>query len=153
MPYQCEAKVQPVQPTLAIRTKTTVQDLPQWLRKAYGAIAQYLGELGEYPAGPPFAGYHNMDMQALDVEAGFPISKTLPGKGEIQASEIPGGMIARCLHEGPYETMAPAYAALSQWIQAQGYETTGVAYEMYLTDPSQTPPQEMRTLILFPLKT
>jgi len=69
----------------------TLETMAQVLGKAYGAIAQYLGELGEQPAGPPFVAYYNMDMQALDVEIGFPVSRKLSGKGDIQASEIPGG--------------------------------------------------------------
>ena len=39
----------------------------------------------------PFAAYYNMDMSALDVEAGFPVSKNLPGKDNIKAGKIDGG--------------------------------------------------------------
>lgn len=152
MSYKCKVKEQPTQATLAIRTRVSVQDLPQVLGKAYGAIAQYLGELGEQPAGPPFVAYYNMDMQALDVEIGFPVSRKLSGKGDIQASEIPGGKVATCLCTGPYSDVKPAYNALSQWMKENGYEATGVAYEMYLNDPGQTVPQELQTQIVFPLK-
>ena len=56
MTYSCEVKEQPARPTLSIRTRTSVENLPQVLGKAFGDIAQYLmGELGEQPAGPPFA--------------------------------------------------------------------------------------------------
>jgi hypothetical protein len=44
---------------------------------------------GEQPAGPAFVAHHNMDMQNLDIEQGFPVSKPLPAKGEIQPGEIP----------------------------------------------------------------
>ena len=152
MSYECKVKEQPTQATLAIRTRVSVQDLPQVLGKAYGAIAQYLGELGEQPAGPPFVAYYNMDMQALDVEIGFPVSRGLSGKGDIQAGEIPGGKVVTCLYTGPYSDIGPAYNALSQWMKENGHEATGVAYEMYLNDPGQTPPQELQTQIMFPLK-
>jgi len=122
------------------------------LGQAYGAIAQYLGELGEQPAGPPFVIYHNDDMQDLDVEIGFPVARELPSKGDIQASEIPGGKVATCLYVGPYAEIEPAYAALSEWMRENGHEATGVAYEMYLNDPQQTPPAELQTQIVFPLK-
>jgi len=94
-----------------------------------------------------------MDMQDLDVEIGFPVSKSLPSKHDIKASEIPGGQVATCLHTGPYSKIEPAYNALSQWMKENGYEATGVAYEMYLDDPAETPPQELKTQILFPLQT
>ncbi|MBI5300911.1 MAG: GyrI-like domain-containing protein [Chloroflexi bacterium] len=151
MTYQCELKEQSAQPALSIRTHAAVQDLPQVLGKAYSAIMQYLGEVGEQPAGMPFAAYYNMDMQNLDIEAGFPVARKIAGKGEIQASEFPGGKLASTVHIGPYEQMAPAYKALTQWIKANGYEATGVAYEVYFSEP-ETPPQEIKTEIVFPLK-
>lgn len=152
MTYKCEVKEQDAQLTLSIRTKTSVQDLPQLVGKSYGAIAQYLGELGAYPAGPPFAVYYNMDMQNLDVEIGFPVSKKFPNKGDIKASEIPSGKFASCLYTGPYNEIEPAYNELSQWIKDNGYEASGVAYEIYLSDPGQTPPEELQTVISFLLK-
>ena len=153
MSYKCELKEQHTQPALSIRRRTSVQDMPQVLGAAYGAIAQYLQELGEQPAGPPFTAYYNMDMQDLDVEIGFPVSGKFPGKDDIAASEIPSGKVATCLYVGPYNEMEPAYKALLQWIEDNGYEATGVAYEMYLNDPGQVPPQELKTQIVFPLKT
>ena len=78
MSCQCEVKEQSAQKTLSIRTRAAVQDLPQMFEEGYGKIVQYLGELGEEPIGPPFAAYYNMDMKALDVEAGFPVAKILP---------------------------------------------------------------------------
>jgi effector-binding domain-containing protein len=102
MSYPCEVKEQPVQKTLSIRTRAAVQDLPRVLEAGYGAIAQYLGELAEQASGPPFAAYYNIDMDNLDVEFGFPVVRTLPGRADIKAGEIPGGRIATCLYTGPY---------------------------------------------------
>ena len=152
MSYNCRVEERSTQAVLSIRTRTRVEELPQELGKAYGAIAQYLCELQEQPAGAPFAAYYNMDMQNLDVEIGFPVPHPLPGRGEVQSSEIPGGKAATCLHIGPYDQMEPAYTALSEWMQENGYEAAGVAYEMYLSDPQDTPPEELKTQIVFPLK-
>jgi effector-binding domain-containing protein len=32
-----------------------------------------------------------------------------------------------------------------------GYTATGVAYEIYLNEPSDTPPEKLKTQIAFPL--
>lgn len=151
MEYQCELKEQAAQPALSVRTHAAVQDLPALFGKAYGAIMQYLAELGEQPVGMPFAAYYDMNMQNMDVEIGFPVGRPLAGKGEIQASEFPGGKLASVMHIGPYDQMGPAYDALTQWVKAQGYEATGVAYELFYSEP-ETPPMEIRTEIMFPLK-
>ncbi|MGD1993309.1 MAG: GyrI-like domain-containing protein [Anaerolineae bacterium] len=151
MSYKCKVEERSAQPTLAIRTRTSVEHLPKILGQSYGAIGQYLGELGEQPVGPPFSAYYNMDMQDLDVEIGFPVARELPGRGEIQAGEIPGGRMATCLYTGPYSEMEPAYDALTRFIEENGYQPTGVAYEVYLSDPDETPSEALQTQILFPL--
>jgi effector-binding domain-containing protein len=147
-----EIKEQESQPTLVIRTRTSVEDLPKALGEAYGAIARYLGELCECPVGAPFSAYFNDDMTNLDVAIGFPVAGPLPGRGNIEASEIPAGKLATCLYTGPYSGLAPAYDALTHWVAENGYEATGVVYEMYLDDPGDTPTEKLRTLIAFPLK-
>ncbi len=152
MAYHCEVREQPAQPALSIRARTSVQDLPAVIGKAYGAIAQYMGGLGEESAGPPFVAHFNMDMQNLDVEMGFPVRRPLAGQGEIQASQIPGGKAATCLHTGPYSELVPAYQALADWVKDHGYDPVGISYEIYLNDPGHTPPQKLETLIMFPLK-
>jgi effector-binding domain-containing protein len=151
MDYACEAVERPSQPVLSIRTRVHVQNLPEVLGKGYADIAQYLESLGEAPSGDPFVAYYNMDMENLDMEMGFPVSGKVPGQGEIQASEIPAGKYATCLHIGPYPDLGMAYEALTEWIKGEGYEVTGVAYEFYLNDATVTPPPELKTLLLFPI--
>ena len=152
MSYECEVKEQPAQTVLSMRTRTSVGDLPQVLGQTYGAIAQYLEELGEHPVGPPFAAYYNVDLQDLDVEIGFPVAQKFPSKGDIGAGEIPAGRVATYMYTGPYSEMEPVYAPLSQWMEDNGYEPTGVVYEMYWDNPNNTPPEKWRTTIMFLLK-
>jgi len=152
MSYQCEIKEQPAQKTLSIRTRAAVEDLARLFGEGYGAIAQYLGELGEQPAGAPFAAYYNMDMADLDVELGFPVARPLPGRAEIKPSELPAGQVATSLYTGPYSDIEPAYTNLIEWAKDKGYEVTGIAYEFYLNDPTATPPAELQTQIMLPLK-
>lgn len=148
----CEAAHQPAQPVLSIRTHSRVEDLPILIGKSYEEIMVYLQELGGQPAGVPFVAYYNLDMQNLDIEIGFPVAKALAGKGEVQPSEIPEGLFATTLYTGPYDQMPPAYEALTEFVKANGYEPTGVAYEYYLNGPADTSPEGLQTRILFPLK-
>ncbi|HRW11140.1 MAG: GyrI-like domain-containing protein [Anaerolineae bacterium] len=151
MTHQFELRERQSQPTLVIRTRSAVQDMPQVLGQAWGAIMHYAGQKGLQPSGPPFVAYHNMDMQDLDLEIGFPFAKKLDGAGEVLAGEIPGGKAAGCLHVGPYDQLRAAYKALGKWMEANGYTPAGVAYESYLNDPQTTPPEALQTDIFFPL--
>jgi effector-binding domain-containing protein len=151
MDVVCGVKNQPVQRTLVIRTKASAQELPAALGKAFGAIAAYLAELGERPGGPPFTAYHDRDTQCLDVEIGFPVARELPGRGEILSGSIPAGRVASCIYTGPYGGMAPAYEALAEWMEENGYEARGIAYEIYWSDPAKTRPEKLKTQIVFPI--
>jgi effector-binding domain-containing protein len=152
MTYPCELVDQDPQPTLFIRTTTTIKELPQALGKAYGAIGEFMAQQDLQPAGATYAAYYEFEKDNVDVEIGFPVPSQLPGKGEIQPGELPAGKIARCLYQGPYNKIEPAYTALADFVEEQGFEATGVAYEFYLNDPNQVAPSELLTQVVFPLK-
>jgi effector-binding domain-containing protein len=152
MSYEIKLMELPDQLALTMRTTLAVEKLPEFFGKAFGGIMAYLEEMKEYPSGMPFGAYYNLDMRALDVEAGFPVSKTLASKGEIKATVIPGGKYISTIHKGAYDTVQPAYDALAAWAKQHGYETTGVAYEYYLNDPNEDPSIVAETEIRFALK-
>ncbi|MFY9541420.1 MAG: GyrI-like domain-containing protein [Dethiobacteria bacterium] len=111
-----------------------------------------MDELGEKPVEAAFAGYYNMDMQNMEVEIGFVMTKHLPGKGEIKAGEIPAGRQLSYLFKGPYKEVTPVYNAMMKWVQENGCTPTGVAYEFYYNSPQEVPESELLTKIIFPLK-
>jgi effector-binding domain-containing protein len=152
MTYEIKLLELPDQHVLTMRTVTAVENLPAFLGKAYKAVMDHMVSLGDNPTGMPFCAYYNMDMKALDVEAGFPIAKALPEKGEVKSTVIPGGKFVSTIHRGPYDSVGPAYDALLEWAEAQGYEPTGVAYEYYLNDPNADPSIVAETEIRYPLK-
>ena len=152
MSNKIELKEVKERPILSIRKTTSVENLKNELGLAYQALFQYLGELGEPPADAPFAGYFNMDMQALDVEMGVPVTKALPGKGEIKAGSIPAGKQVQCVFKGSYAQLEPVYAEINQWMNENGCVPTGEVYEFYLKSPADVPEDELETRIVFPVK-
>jgi effector-binding domain-containing protein len=152
MVITCELREQIPQPVLSKRFRAPVEQLPDVLGETYQAIMQLLPTTDKQSAGPAFAAYYNMDMEDLDVEAGFIVARELKGEGDIISRQLPGGRMAACVHTGPFSEMEPTYDALSKWIKDNGHEVTGVTYEMYLNGPPDTPPEEYKTQILMPLK-
>jgi effector-binding domain-containing protein len=150
--YTCEIKTLPSQPTLFTRATMPVTELPTRLGQLYGSVMQAIYGQGAQPAGAPYVAYYNMDMQALEIEAGFPLAQPLPGSGEVQAGQIPAGEYASVLHVGPYPEIGSAYKALNLYLQQQTRQATGVSYEFYLNDPTDTPADRLETEILFPLQ-
>lgn len=151
MTYQCQIQSRDAQPAVTVRTTCSVQELSSLLGQTYGRLMQYLGQAGQQAVGPPFVAYHNDDMDALDVEIGFPVAEALPGEGEVQPGEMPGGEFATCMHVGPYDQVGGAYEALSAWMEEQGHTLGGPWYEVYLNDPQDTPPDQLQTLVMCPV--
>ena len=140
------------QPVLSIRARTPFDELPLLVGESLRKIAQYLEELGEKPAGPPYMAYYNLDMLDLEVEMGFPAAKQLPAKGEIKPGEVPGGSYVSFLYKGPYGMMEKIYMEIFRWMEEKGLETAGVYYESYYNKPNEVPDSELLTRISIPVK-
>jgi effector-binding domain-containing protein len=152
MIHTWELKDREVQPALVVRRRAPVQQLPRVVGEAWGAVMAHASRLGVTPVGPPFVAYHNMDMADLDLEIGLPFPETLSGEGEVREGHTPGGRAAECLYVGPYDQIGEAYDALQPWLDEHGHTPTGIAYEFYLNDPETTPPEELQTRVVFPLR-
>ena len=140
------------QDVLSIKTRASVQDLPNVIGDCYEKIMGYLTEIGEYPSDAPFVGYFNMDMNDLDLEIGFPVSKKLDGKNEIISSEVPKGKYVYSRHVGSYDNFETTYNEIMEWMDKNNYEMSGKSYEFYLNDPSTVSPDELLTDIFILVK-
>ncbi|WP_244987785.1 GyrI-like domain-containing protein [Methanoculleus chikugoensis] len=135
---------------MSIRTRAKVEDLPMLIGGGYGRMADYLKELGEHLSDVPYVAYHNMDMQNLDVEMGFPVPKVLPEKGDIRSGSIPEGKFVFCMYRGAYRDMAPTYEEMAGWIEKNGLQPVGTVYEHYYNGP-EYPESELLTMIVMPV--
>ncbi len=147
----CETVNRETMPSLVVRTRCSIEQLPEVLGQSYQRILAHLSSINREPAGPPYVGYHNEDMQDLDLEIGFPVGADVAAEDEIMASEIPAGRYATTMHIGPYAEIAESYEHLTSWVEQQLQRPAGSAYEIYLNDPATTPEEGLQTLIIFPL--
>jgi effector-binding domain-containing protein len=152
MAYTCERIERPRQPTLIVRTRAPVARLPEVLGPAWGAIMAHAAAVGATPAGAPFVGYHNMDMEDLDLEIGVPFVEPVAGEGDVHAGELPAGPAVATLHVGPYDRVGEAYDALQAWMKEHGHAPGGPAYEHYLNDPDEVAPEALETRIVWPIR-
>lgn len=151
--YVCQVQEMPARPTLSVRRVAAVQDLPQVMGPAYGAVMACAGAQGIPLEGPAYVIYYNMDMSALDMEIGFFALQALPSAGEdVRSGHFPAGRWATVLHVGPYDGLKEAYGALEQWVAAQELTPTGLACEFYFNGPDEAPPSEYRTQAMFLLE-
>lgn len=95
---------------------------------SFDKIAKYLNSLNELPGGTPVVCFHNMDLENLDVEIGFPVANPLSGKDDISANTLPAQKVVSAIDLGPYEKQDPTLEDLFAWIQSNGYEMKGEIY-------------------------
>jgi effector-binding domain-containing protein len=145
--FVCEYRELVAVPALIIRLHTSMHDIATLFDAGYREIAGLLESQGKKPAGAPFAHYYNMDMEMLDVEFGFPVESAAQGGGRIAVGKTPSGKAVTSLYIGPYNEIEPAYDALMKWAADNDFDPSGEAYEIYLDDPSTTPPDRLRTQV------
>ena len=142
----------PAAPVLCKKVRSPVGELPALLGQVFQELAQYLVAQGQPPSQAPYVAYFNLDMENLDLEIGFPLTKKVEGQGDLLAGEIPAGTKATAIHRGPYDQLAPVYDSLNTYIADQGYIPTGVVYEYYLNSPAEVAMEDLLTQIVFLLK-
>ncbi len=149
--YEVESRPLAEQDTAVEYATLPASELGAWLGKAFGEVASYLQRKGAGPAGMPFARYRIAGDGRFDVEAGFPASTPTSGEGDVEPSDLPAGLAAVTVHVGSYDSIAPAYDALQQWVHEHGRQPAGDPWEVYLTDPSADPdPRAWRTEVVLP---
>lgn len=140
------------QPTLMVRTTIPIEKISETMASAYGEIAGLMSRKGLAFAGSPYALYRNMDMTALDVEMGFPLSAEAEGEGRVKPGSLPGGSVAFNHYTGPYADIGEAYEKLKSFVKEKGRTAEEWCYEFYLNSPEDTEPDKLQTEIYFPLK-
>ena len=141
------------QPMVGIRTQITMDRIAQVMGPLFGELHGYMQKNGRAPAGMPFAIYHCLEGDSVDLECGMPVAEPLAGTERIRAGELPGGKVATVTHTGPYDDLRHTWAALTAWMKQQGLEAAGAPWEVYVTDPGAEPdPSKWRTDIFFPVR-
>ncbi len=122
--------------------------------RLFGKIFAQLGQVR--PAGPVLAIYHDGEYreQDADVEAAVPITAALPVQQPVMIRELPEEKtLASVIHQGSYGTLSQAYAALMNWIGANGYRINGPNREIYLRGPEHGgDPASYVTEVQFPIE-
>lgn len=147
MTYDITTTELPDQPAAVLRGQVPHDGIAEFLGQAFGAVMSATGAAGVRVVGPPFARYRNDGQNGWEIEAGFPVEAPFSPTGGVEPSTLPGGMAARLVHHGSYDTLAGAWKALEAWVIDNGYTFTADPWEAYLDEPDVVQP---RTEIVMP---
>ena len=138
---------------VGIRATTTKERIGEIMGPLFGEVYGYIQQGGGRPAGMPFTIYHAMEGDTIELECGMPVAAPLAGTERIKPCELPGGTVVTVTHMGPYDALPQTWAALAEWVGAQGLAPAGAPWEVYVTDPGvETDQSRWRTDIFFPVR-
>jgi effector-binding domain-containing protein len=136
----------PVQVYVGIPAELTLAEVAKAVEVKFATLFAWLAARRLEPSGPPFLRYLRVEMaKTLDVEYGVPIAASAEAAGGVRSGTLPAGRYAVLLHEGLYEGLGEANAALVEWAEQQDIaldstptpagERFACRLETYLTDP------------------
>lgn len=124
----------------ALRVASLRDTVPHYpdIGRLFGELCGFLGASRLQFTGPPLALYHDGEYreQDVDIEVAAPFAGQLPAHPRVRERELPAEASLACtVHQGPYEELRQAYAALLGWIEANGYHINGPDREVFLAGP------------------
>lgn len=78
--------------------------------------------------------------------------KALPSLSLVRLEPLVEGRCAQILHTGPYADEPPTIERLHQFIREQGLTLSGKHHEIYLSDPTRTAADKLKTIIRQPVE-
>ena len=118
-------------------------------------VIEWVMKRGLQMAGPPFAVYYSsqedMARGEMQFDVGIPFIGDAQGEGKIQIKTFPAQEVLSAIHKGPYNQIAPVYAALMEYAAQNDYEVTGAPMELYLTNPMEVAESDVLTEVRFPI--
>jgi DNA-binding transcriptional MerR regulator/DNA gyrase inhibitor GyrI len=137
----------------AIETTTTIEKIAEVIPDLFKRVAGAVQAAGVAPSGPFFARYLDNPQSGdpFRMQVGAPIAS-----GEVPAGlvavTLPGGQHVVAEHQGNYDSISAAWAALFRWVIDRGDPIDGGPWEEYLTTPMDSnDPADWRTALVFPL--
>ncbi|MGD8454474.1 MAG: AraC family transcriptional regulator [Phycisphaerae bacterium] len=115
-------------------------------RGLFGPQSKFLGLCHDDPEVTP--------PDKIRYDACVVVDERAQPEGELGIQTIPAGDYAVTVHAGPYEGLSRTYAQLcGEAIPQLGREIrSGPSIEVYLNDPNQTAPADLRTEVHIPLE-
>lgn len=143
---EVQLKEREPQTILSIRKKMSTKDTAMYIGQLYQRIEQENLTM----TGAPLTIFHHeeeFNPDCYDNEVAIPVKEAVDG-----TRQLPGGLCAMASLHGPYTELASVYAKLQQWVEKEKYLPFAPPYEVYLTDPGITAPEENITEIYLPVK-
>ncbi len=159
MEYNITRQELAAQPILVVRRRVRRAEIAATIGAALPKVFLHAQQRGLAIAGYPITRYLETSVGLVTFETGMRVTAhrgdwtAADGQGEVLAETLPAGPAAVTTHFGPYDQLQDAYAAVEEWIAANGFRQNGAPWEAYLNDPGDHPnPQDWKTEVYWPFQ-
>ena len=98
------------------------------------------------------------DGEFKEAEVDVEVQKSVKGRyqdtAHVTFKTTPAVEIASCTYKGSYDKMGEVNAAVAGWVEQNGYEMSGLSFNIYHVSPHEASnPEEFVTEVCYPVKT
>ena len=131
-------------------------DIAAALGAAYGRVAVFVAANDLQLDGQPIAISNYWDDRGFGFDAGIPVSGTpIRGAGPdspVRMGETYGGSVVRAVNVGPYTGLEDTHERIYAFMEVHQLESNGRSWEVFVSDPGNTPEDELITEVYHPVK-
>ena len=146
--------------TLPTRYAATVRmTIPRYQDEGmvWGVLCEETAQMHLVPDEPCYCSvvFHDGEFKEenVEVEAQKTVRGTYPDTEHVKFRTLPPVTYAGCTFKGSYAQIDEVVAAVSAWIEENGYEPDGEMFDIYHVSPHETDnPDEFVTEVCFPVK-
>lgn len=149
-----------LEPAVIVYTATSspwdAAAIGQALGEAYGRVGRFMATHELELSGPPVAITTSSNEEEWQFDAGLPVAQMpdieIDPASPVQIRQRPGGRAVKGVNVGSYEDIAAAWDRVRAWVAAHGFEEAGPQWEEYVSDPGETPEEELITHLYRPVE-
>lgn len=119
------------------------------MTEAYSTLKSLIAAKGLTPLTAPLAIYTAMDPKILRYRAGVVVadSDLSMADGDLLADHLPAGEVLATDHIGPYHILNQTHKAMWDHMAANDIPGAFPIWEVYISDPAVTAPEELQTKV------
>jgi len=140
---------------VVIRHKTSknLNEIADSLTSSMKQLDAFFESIFIKPDGSPMLINRSSDENSYEFEVGYPIiNNTFAINPNMKYITTYEGKTIRLTYTGPLSKLKSAYDAADKYVKDNKFEKNGDSWEMYLSNPLTTKPEELVTQIFIPVK-
>ncbi|HEY6533065.1 MAG TPA: GyrI-like domain-containing protein, partial [Acidimicrobiales bacterium] len=132
--------------TAVVRAEVAMAEMQAFFDRTFTTLGEVLATDDAGPTGAAFALYHRPLTDSAQLEVGFPTDRPVQPRDGVEVGALPGGRVARLVHEGGFDGLGASWERLVGWAEEQGLTLGPDFWEVYVTEPSpDMDPADLRT--------